>query len=498
MRTKRLAWNTISSLILQITTVVCGFVLPRLILNCYGSEVNGLISSITQFLSLISFLDCGVGIVVQSALYKPLADNDISQINLIVSSANNFFTKLAYILVVYVFVLVVVLPYLIDTSFSKEYITSLILILSVNSFVQYYLSVVDSVILAANQKAYISNILQCMTLILNTLLSVILILNQYSIHFVRFSTMLVYLLKPIITHMYVQKKYAINRKAKYTEEPITQKWNGTAQHVAAIVLDNTDIVILTFFSTINTVSVYSVYNLVVTGIRQIILTVGNGFHSYWGSLFAEKRYEKIATSFDYIEWFFHTIVVLFFGVTGILIIPFIGIYTSGIKDVNYYQPLFAVLMVLAQAIRCIRQPYNTLIQAIGHYKQTQICYVIAAIINIVVSIIAVRPWGLVGVALGTVVAMLYQLVWMMCYDSKIILFRDIKVAVKQIVVDVILVIICVWICILFDFNAVTDYKEWIFLAVQIVCIWGTVSIIVNFIFYRKYLMVLIHKIKGRK
>ena len=58
-----------SSLTFQVLTILCGFVLPRMILGSFGSEVNGLVNSITQFLTIISFLEVGVGAVVQSALY---------------------------------------------------------------------------------------------------------------------------------------------------------------------------------------------------------------------------------------------------------------------------------------------------------------------------------------------------------------------------------------------------------------------------------------------
>ena len=74
MRGRLLAKNTIASLIAQITAIVCGFILPRFFLEYYGSDVNGLINSITQFLGIISFLELGVGAVVQSSLYKPLAE----------------------------------------------------------------------------------------------------------------------------------------------------------------------------------------------------------------------------------------------------------------------------------------------------------------------------------------------------------------------------------------------------------------------------------------
>ena len=109
-RKKRLLCNTVSSLVFQIVTLVCGFIVPRLILDTYGSSVNGLVLSITQFLGMIAFLELGVGAVVQSSLYKPLAEKNINEVSKIISSANKFFRRLASILVVYVIFLVILFP----------------------------------------------------------------------------------------------------------------------------------------------------------------------------------------------------------------------------------------------------------------------------------------------------------------------------------------------------------------------------------------------------
>ena len=90
MRKILLLKNTFASLLSQITALVCGFILPRLFLEYYGSSVNGLINSITQFLGVISFLELGVGAVVQSSLYKPLAAQDNNQISRIEVYFNYF------------------------------------------------------------------------------------------------------------------------------------------------------------------------------------------------------------------------------------------------------------------------------------------------------------------------------------------------------------------------------------------------------------------------
>ena len=62
--------------------------------NVFGSEVNGLVNSIAQFLGVISFLELGVGAVVQFALYKPLAEKNQEDVSKIISSANKGFRYL--------------------------------------------------------------------------------------------------------------------------------------------------------------------------------------------------------------------------------------------------------------------------------------------------------------------------------------------------------------------------------------------------------------------
>ena len=72
MRKKLLAKNTVASILSQLTALVCGFILPRFFLEHFGSEVNGLVNSITQFLGVISFLELGIGAVVQSSCISRL------------------------------------------------------------------------------------------------------------------------------------------------------------------------------------------------------------------------------------------------------------------------------------------------------------------------------------------------------------------------------------------------------------------------------------------
>lgn len=74
MKNKATLLNMISGLILQLFTLVSGFILPKIILIYFGSEVNGLVSSLNQFLSYITLVEGGITGVIVANLYKPIVD----------------------------------------------------------------------------------------------------------------------------------------------------------------------------------------------------------------------------------------------------------------------------------------------------------------------------------------------------------------------------------------------------------------------------------------
>ena len=377
------------------------------------------------------------------------------------------------------------------------YTATLILAISISSFAMYYFGVVDRLLLIADQRGYIQYWAMFGTLIVNTIACVILVKAGCSIQVVKLTTSLIYLARPFVVRLYVNKHYDIDRHTVYEKEPISQKWNGVAQHVAAVVLDGTDNIVLTLFATLSDVSIYSVYFNVVNGIKLLLISTTNGIQAILGELWAKKVYEKLKSTFNVVEWAMHTATVFVFGCTLMLILPFVSVYTSGISDANYIQPVFAILIVLANAGHCLRLPYNMMILAAGHYKQTQYNYIVAATLNIVISIVMVNVFGLVGVAIGTLVAMVYQTVWMAIYNCKKLIKRSFGCVVKQLATDFFSFIIAViMIVIVGDFTE--SYFTWFLLAGVIAIAWGIALLLMNLLIYRDNMMFILTQFKLRK
>lgn len=493
---KKLALNTITSVLFQITTLICGFILPRLILSTYGSETNGLVSSINQFLSMIGFLELGVGAVIQSSLYKPLADQDNLQISKVLKSGDKFFRKIARILLVYVIVLTIFYPFIADTSQSWLYTALLVLAMCISSFAQYYFGIIDRLLLNADQRGYIQYTSQIITLCLNTAVCVVVIKMGGSIQLVKLTTSIIFLIRPLVLRLYINHNYEIDRNIELNEEPIKQKWNGIAQHVAYIILENTDVIVLTAFSTLSNVSIYSVYYMVVGGIKALFLSGTNGVQAVMGEYLATNEKEKLEKFFKGVEFTIHTVVILLYSITATLIVPFVQVYTKGVTDVNYVQPVFAFTLVAAHTVNCLQLPYNQMILAAGHYKQTQNCYIIAAIINLVLSIIAVWHWGLIGVAIGTFVSMAYETIWMAMYNSRNLINWPLIKTIKQFFVDIIIVTIVLIVTSILKIVQIS-FIGWIIMAVEVSVLALLTSIIVNFVFYKEDMFKLVYTIVRR-
>lgn len=489
-RRKKFIHNSFSSIIKQLVGLLSTLILPRLMLVTYGSEINGLVSSIGQFLALISIFDAGMGVVIEASLYKPLSQNDSIGISKVLASGKKFYNKLVLLLFFYVLAISIFYPSFAKENFSFLFCFTLVWAISVNSFGQYYFGVLNGVLLTADQKGYIFNWIYTFATIANTIVSIILIEIGASIHIVKFASSLVFLMRPLLLAWYVKKNYKVNWTERYDAEPIKQKWNGFAQHLATIVVGNTDIVVLTVFSSLKDVSVYSIYMLVVNGLKELINSSMGGVKSLFGDMIAKREDIKLQKFFKVVELAVHCFVILVYTIAAILIVPFISVYTKGISDANYINMLFGSLLCLAYAIYCLRLPYNTLIMSAGHFKETQDSAVIEAVINIIISVLLVYKFGLVGVAIGTLVAMLYRMIYLTLYANKKILHTNNFLSIKLLIFDFIYFILCILGMRGISSIICGSYIEWLFLTIKTVIIIVPVMILVVVLLFRKELSLL--------
>ena len=139
-RSKKFFYNTVFTALLQVVTIISTFIIPRFMLKYYGSEINGLVTSITQFVAYFNLVEAGLSAAAVYALYKPLAEKNNGRISEIVSASKRFYLQAGYIFVSLTIGLAVFYPlYVTVDGFSPIAMGVLVLVLGANGCLEFLL-----------------------------------------------------------------------------------------------------------------------------------------------------------------------------------------------------------------------------------------------------------------------------------------------------------------------------------------------------------------------
>ncbi|MGE9976765.1 lipopolysaccharide biosynthesis protein [Coprococcus catus] len=498
-RTKVAKLNICTAFSSQIVTIVCGLILPRVMLSAFGSEGYGAASSITQFLAYISLLEGGICGVARAALYKPLAENEYDKVGQILQQLKKFFNCIAYIFLIYVVILASTFKYLAHVEcFDWLFTFCLVISISISTFAQYFIGIKYSVFLQAAQKTYITTIISLVAIILNTVLTIILVHYGLNLVIVKFASSCVYALRPIVLWLYVKWHYTIPKVEDNKENLLPQKWEALAQHFAFFIHSNTDIVVLTILSNLKSVAVYSVYSMIVSSMQGLVTSFTSGMEALFGDMIAKNEKSNLNKTFGTYETLISITTIVAFSTTLMLIVPFVVIYTRNINDANYSQPVFAILMIAASVGFCFRQPYHAVVNAAGKFKETRLAAFGEALINLGVSIILVRFIGLVGVAVGTFAAVLFRFIYYVIFLNKNIMQLKIVLVFKRMIINTInIMLLGLFAYIIGNSINLYTFFGWIAGAITMLFISTCLTCLINYCFYRNDFITILYKIRRR-
>ena len=490
MRSKNAFKNIFSNLFLQFIIVIYGFIVPRIIIIHYGSNVNGMITSITHFLAYISLLEAGMGAVIKAALYKPLSQKNKSEVENIVFSSQKFFKKLSIVFIIYCLVLCLLYPIFIKTSFNNIFTVSMILIIAISTFAEYFFGLTYRLLLSSNQQNYIVSSIGILVYITNIVVCILLSLTNCSIIVLKLVTSIIFVLRPIIQNLYVKKHFKLDFKNVDNKYVLNDKWDGMSLHIATVIHNNTDTVVLSLFSNLINVSIYSVYAMVLTGIKSFVMIFANNVETIFGDMIAKKEKENLKIKFNIYENLHFIITTILFSVTIVLIVPFVKIYTKGFNDANYINVWFSILIVFGEYFWSLRLPYNNIIKAAGKFKDIMIGGWIEAAINILISIILVIKFGLVGVAIGTVISIFIRMIEFIIKSNNSVLERSFAISMKKLALFSLLLPLNIFISNKVIIISDVTIISFLLFSILYIFICGLECLLIMTIFYRRDLIVL--------
>lgn len=304
------------------------------------------------------------------------------------------------------------------------------------------------------------------------------------------------ILKCGFIYFYSKKSYPyIDKNAPADKSALSKRWDVIYQQILGTVQTGTPTIIATIILDFLQVSVYSIYNMIMTGINGVLSIFISGLPAGFGELIAKDEKTTLQKTVSEFEVEYYYILSVLYGVTMVMILSFVSVYTKGLTDVNYYSPVLAFVIVLNGLLYNIKTPQSMLIISAGMYKETRWRVTIQGIIIIVMGVVLGIPFGLSGIVVGSCLSNLYRTIDLLFFVPKNITHNKGYIsAMRMIRVFLNVAIICVP-GLLIDMN-VNGYVDWCVYAVLYTVFAFLVVTATTVLFDRKEFISLIHRMKS--
>lgn len=408
----------------KIAIMALSIVLPRLFIVSFGSEVNGLLSTITHIFTYLALLEAGIGSATINALYRPLDDSDKAQVCGVLSEARAYYRKVTVIYILSVILFAAVYPLVANISISRPTVTAIILLQGVPSCISYYFCAAYMQLLAADGQQYVVDNVDFAIRVGTSLIRIFLVSLGYNIVLVQVGFFIISMLKIPLLIGLTYKRYPWLKLVKTKcYSSIKERGAFVVHEVSTTIFSNTDIILISTFCNFAMASVYSVYNLVFGALNSMINTANAGL----GFILGQSHYkdlERFRKVYDVYSFLYSLIVFVVMTIAYVMITPFVILYTKGVGDVNYIISGLPLLFAAINIMSGFRAVAARLITVSGHAGRTSSHSIAETIINVVASLILINFWGIHGVLWGTVIALSYRMNDIIIYANKVILLRS--------------------------------------------------------------------------
>lgn len=420
-RLKNSALNFASGFLGRVLTILLNFVVRTIFIYCLNEaylSVNGLYSNI---LTVLSLAELGFGSAMVFRMYAPVAAKDYQK----TAALLHFYKKIYAVIGAVIFGLgLCVIPfmdYIIKDKPDVPGLTLYYILFLINTTISYWFASYKASVLYADQKEYIKTNVQNAMSILQSALQIVLLLifRKYLLY------LLVQLGCNIILNLYVahlvDKRYPQIRE--YRDARLTSDERGQIKKDAEalvlsrfghVVLNGTDNIIISAVVGVLWVGRFSNYTLICDSVTSVLCQITAAITGSLGNFFATEDKHAGYALFKKVEFLDFWLYGFSFIALVTLLDPFVQIWAGG-------RFVLGLPISIAIAINFFVAGYmNTLWvfrSTLGLFKQGKFRPILVAILNIVLSIVLGRLWGVFGVLFATFLSRAAISLW---YDPLIL------------------------------------------------------------------------------
>lgn len=446
--------NVVTGVANKVLMMVLAFATRTLFIRLLGAEYTGISSLYTNILSVLSLAEMGIGNVLMFYLYGALKEKDEDRIASLVNEFRKIYSAIIIIVLSIGVLLIPFLRFIVHSPLDSRELIGYYLLYLVNSVASYFV-VYRTIVLSADQKNYLSNIVHTAATVVMYILQIIYLLL--------FKDFWGYLIIQVLTtiganlvlngislkhYPYLNKKAIRNSGEGINKKELFGNIKATFLFkIADTILDQTDSIIISIMFGTVVVGYYSNYFMLISYIVAIAGIIANGLVASFGNLQTEGDMERSYEMFRVALTAFSVFGTICTACYACIVQDFVPVWVGS----QYLMPYGLVIAVLT--VFYLRMATNTMWMyrsAMGLFKEVQYINLAAAVLNIVLSVLLGKIMGVAGVIVATAVSRILTSFW---FEGKVVFRRFNKpvttyflLQMKSFGVCLLAVVAAYWLC----------------------------------------------------
>lgn len=418
MRTKQSIINITVNIAGQLLNFLLAVISRSVLAKILPGEYLGINGLFTNVLNILSLAELGISTAMLYAFYKPVAENNISEIRKLMNYYRQMYRMIALAVSCLGILLIPFLHILVKDADQIEHLVLMYLLYLVQSVSSYFF-VYKTSIITANQKQYIYNIYTYACTVCRYILQ-ILVLIWMKDFLIYLAVQIVFAILPnILASRKAEKMYpyiADNRNV-YPEETvrkdILKNVRAMFSHkLGSVLVYNTDNLIMSAFVGLGGVGIYSNYKLISSNLNAVLSQVFAGMAASIGNLAATSERKRVLEVFNTLNFFCFLLYGYSTVMMAVLFEPFIMLFFGE----SFLMGKWTVLMLLMEFyITGMRQAMQQFRNAMGTFWYDRYKPIAEVILNLVISLVLVNRYGIGGILAGTVLSLLLVPFWVEPY-----------------------------------------------------------------------------------
>lgn len=368
-KTKRTLLLAVVSMLNLLVSSLGGLIVGRIILSRLGSDYNGLNAIIAQFLTVVTLAEGGYTTAALVAMLQPYGAGDMARLDQLYAESSRRFRQLGWYALGFGLVFAAVYSAMVRSDIPYATILAVLCIALASSVFNLWYVTKVRILFQVTQTEHLYVLITLLCNLCSQCAMAAVLLRGGSIVLARCAYLFFTVLAGLTAHaVFFRRAACVHPESAWDG---VKRIHGTRDvmvgKVVSILYNSSSVFFLSVFANTRMTSVYAVYNSIISAVSSAVNIAVSSPQNALGLVLQEPDWEHARSVVQEIEFLVILLLTVLFAALGGVLLPFVGLYTSGVTDAKYVDPFLGALLLMTAYLQLIHVPSGLCIQLSGRF-----------------------------------------------------------------------------------------------------------------------------------